>query len=510
MRFVQLALLAPLVGTSLAAPTTKRSNYSVKERHPVPARWSKKGAAPKDHNLNIQIGLTQQNQEVLEQHALEVSDPAHPRYGQHLSADEVHALVAPADESIALLQDWLVENGISSGKISPAKDWINVAIPVAKAEQLLDTVYSIFQHADSSTLVRAPEWSLPEHLHEHIEVVQPTTAFFRPGKQSSDLIKPSEDDSWHSVSWVKEHWHPGPSHLPYSDPRANVSGICNASFVTLECLRTLYGTIDYVPQVPEQNSIAITDFLTETVNRSDLHLYLESFRPEAARYAYEFPIIRINNGTDIQYNRTDGNGVEGDLDGDLVVGISYPTNFTAYNTGGEPPIDYDLGTPTNTNEAYVAWLNYVLAQQDLPNVISTSYGDDEQTVPYSYAVRACNGYKLLAARGISVLVSSGDSGVGPDGACYSNKDNSTYMFLPAFPTSCPWVTSVGGTANFTPEVAVSRFGSGGGFSNYFGRPAYQNSAVEGYLGKIGELYAGDYNSSGRAYPVSPALQPVDD
>ena len=28
------------------------------------------------------------------------------------------------------------------------------------------------------------------------------------------------------------------------------------------------------------------------------------------------------------------------------------------------------------------------------------------------------------------------------------------MFLPEFPTSCPWVTSVGGTKAFKPEVAV--------------------------------------------------------
>jgi tripeptidyl-peptidase I len=74
------------------------------------------------------------------------------------------------------------------------------------------------------------------------------------------------------------------------------------------------------------------------------------------------------------------------------------------------------------------------------------------------------------------------------------------MFLPAFPTSCPWVTSVGGTQGYLPEVAVSRFGSGAGFSNYFPQPSYQASAVSGYLSKIGSLYSGFYNASGRAYP----------
>jgi len=31
-----------------------------------------------------------------------------------------------------------------------------------------------------------------------------------------------------------------------------------------------------------------------------------------------------------------------------------------------------------------------LRDEDLPQVISNSYGDDEQSVPYQYAVRTCN------------------------------------------------------------------------------------------------------------------------
>jgi tripeptidyl-peptidase-1 len=172
---------------------------------------------------------------------------------------------------------------------------------------------------------------------------------------------------------------------------------------------------------------------------------------------------------------------------------------TAFLTGGSPPFIIDLNTPTDTNEPYLVWLSYVLAQKDLPYVISTSYGDDEQTVPYSYAKRACAGFAQLGARGISVLFSSGDDGVGADGTCVSNVDNST-MFIPEFPTSCPWVTSVGGTQGFEPEVAVQRFGSGAGFSNYFGAPSYQVKVVDAYVAGLDGLYDGLYNKSGRAYP----------
>lgn len=172
----------------------------------------------------------------------------------------------------------------------------------------------------------------------------------------------------------------------------------------------------------------------------------------------------------------------------------------SWSTGGSPPFLTDLLTTTDTNEPYLEWLNYVLAQDTLPQVISTSYGDDEQTVPYSYAKRVCDGFQQLGARGISVIFSSGDSGVGSDGACFSNSNTSQAALLPEFPTSCPWVTSVGGTKDFQPEVAVTRFASGAGFSNYFAKPAYQASAVNRYLGHIGDLHAGLYNRTGRAYP----------
>lgn len=47
--------------------------------------------------------------------------------------------------------------------------------------------------------------------------------------------------------------------------------------------------------------------------------------------------------------------------------------------------------------------------------------------------------------------------------------------------------------------------SSGGFSNYFSRAAYQTSAVEGFLQKLGNTYAGLYNTSGRGFPDVSAI-----
>jgi hypothetical protein len=105
-----------------------------------------------------------------------VSDPNHDRYGQHLSSEEVHELIKPSSEGLDLVNEWLIINGVDQFDYSPAKDWVNIYISVADAERLLDTEYSVFQHDDGSYLVRTPEWSLPSHLFDVVETVQPTNA----------------------------------------------------------------------------------------------------------------------------------------------------------------------------------------------------------------------------------------------------------------------------------------------------------------------------------------------
>ena len=60
------------------------------------------------------------------------------------------------------------------------------------------------------------------------------------------------------------------------------------------------------------------------------------------------------------------------------------------------------------------------------------------------------------------------------------------------------VTSVGATNGIFPETAADF--SGGGFSNYFPRPSYQDAQVNAFLSGLNDTYAGLYNATGRAYP----------
>jgi len=72
------------------------------------------------------------------------------------------------------------------------------------------------------------------------------------------------------------------------------------------------------------------------------------------------------------------------------------------------------------------------------------------------------------------------------------------MFVPSFPATCPFVTTVGETQGISRETAMQE--SGGGFSAYFPRPEYQQYPVQAYLNAWGSKYASYFEKSGRAFP----------
>ncbi|KAA1093930.1 hypothetical protein PGT21_003110 [Puccinia graminis f. sp. tritici] len=76
----------------------------------------------------------------------------------HLSDKEFAELSQPDDQSIE------------------AVDWISLEkVPLKKVEYMLDTSYSVYQHHDGEHLIRTEKYSLPRNLHQHIELIQPTT-----------------------------------------------------------------------------------------------------------------------------------------------------------------------------------------------------------------------------------------------------------------------------------------------------------------------------------------------
>lgn len=280
-----------------------------------------------------------------------------------------------------------------------------------------------------------------------------------------------------------------------------------------QCVVDLYN-ITYTPLDNLSNSsLAVAGFLEEYPGLSYIHEFLSAYSPRRNSTGftsdYNFTVVPINGGS----SENQGTGGEANLD--LVCTMPYvqPLDVTYYSTGGRGPYINDNGivvsdNSTSLNEPWVPFLEYLVSQETVPQVLSVSYTDDEQTIPLAYANRVCDLFMQLTSRGVSVLVASGDGGQSGTGGsalgCYANDGfkNKT-EFIPTFPASCPYVTSVGATASYS-TVAGADF-SAGGFSNYFARPTWQEDAASVYITALNGSHAGWYNASGRGIPDIAAI-----
>ncbi|RYP05868.1 hypothetical protein DL764_003511 [Monosporascus ibericus] len=462
-----------------------------------------------------------------------VSDPIHHRYGQHLTAREVHELTRPSAVSRRLVLEWLQLNcnyTEADFSTSPAGDWLYFTATISDLETLLQAEYFIYRHEKSDeATVRTTQWSVPAHLVDHVEIIEPTTAFFRPRAQSKyGAPLPAWEQAGRIPTYdelaEEDMFERGKIEVPSIDEisaKPTIKEACNRLTISPLCLRALYGTLGYEVKAPDQVKIGIVNFLGQSTNRSDVQLFLDAYRPDAAAggAAASFAVKLVAGATDeqgplsaAQLERREGS--EAALDAQVVLGTSWPLPLTTYNVGGRPPMRPIEAGAVNTNEPYLAWLAHVKAHDDVPSVISISYAEDEKTVPPEYARRVCAEFAQLGARGVSVLVASGDFGVGKEGHCFrrgeegeddgGSNSNRRPGFMPSFPASCPYVTAIGGTRFLEPEMvgfdARSGFSTGGGFSDLFSQPSYQRGAVRGYLERLGDEYAGLYNPAGRAYP----------
>ncbi|KAI1180076.1 peptidase S8/S53 domain-containing protein [Nemania sp. FL0916] len=457
---------------------------------------SRVGVPPDSQMMTLQIGLALDNTRFLEEKLKDLSTPSSPNYGKWLTKEEVDELFPPADGASAAVTSWLKSHGVEH--IDEQGYDVKFAAPVGTVDRLLNTTFAYYTIAGSRKL-RTTEYSVPEHIAPFVQLIHPTTFF---GQTQS-----------HRMPIDKEAG-------VLAEPKL-MEIIANAEnctkLITPSCIRAAYNIGDYVPDVSSGSRIGFGTFLNGSARLEDLHTYQNTYGiPEQ-----DFTSILINDGVDNQ--EREGNHAEANLDAQFQSAMSYPLPMVQFITGGSPPFVPSLSIPDaehNTNEPWLEYYTFLLnkSNEELPQVISNSYGDDEQSVPIEvrdkfssptifsithtqYAKRVCDMIGMIGLRGITVLESSGDTGIGAP--CLSNDGENRLEFTPGFPASCPFITAVGGTESWAPEVAW--IASSGGFSNYFERPWYQQDAVNKYLeehipGETKEYYEPYTNFSRRAIP----------
>ena len=386
----------------------------------------------------------------------------------------------PKPDTLELVYSWLSHHGLPSSSISIIRggSWLKLTdVPVSKANQLLGASYEIYRDvgANGSTILRTVGYGLPAVLHAHIKTVLPTTCF-----ASIDT---------HSVVAAA-----APANLKV-EPRNPAPVVSKEDEITPTRLRWLYNTFYYVPKATGQNVLAIAGWRGDYPSPADLTKFMLEFRQTTD---VDYTVERVNGGGYDPWHPSD----EANLDMQYTQVIAYPTPIIYYSTGRKGTFYTSTRQPTSDDQFY-AWLTYLLDQTNIPQTISSVSVVPENEIPLEYATTVCKLFLELAGRGVSVLFSSGNYGVGV-GDC---KDNSgKVQFNPTFPASCtygilsprqhyesagtshlphrpgfagPWVTGVGGTTGIVPEVAAHF--STGGFSIHFPRPDYQEVAIPLYV-----------------------------
>ena len=312
-------------------------------------------AIARDLTINFTVSITQQNLDKLVATAHAVSDPASPRYGSYLSQNEIDALTAPAAQDVGTVTAWLSSHG---AKYTLRHADAHVTTTVAVAERLLQTNFRGLISRSGQQLVRAGTYHLPSTVDAAV-----ATIF-----------------GLHGVP------------LPTVPPRFS-SVAATAVPVTPAVLASTYAVNQTVNR-NGPNIQAVSEFQNQLMAKKDLATFFKQLVPNAQpgdEKVFKFVGAPYQTGA----------GAEADLDIQYIMGAApgVKTEFWEY-----PSTDFCADLNTYTAQ--------ILSSADGPFVHSISYGwQGNLSVvgckPSDIAVVDANWAKL-AARGISILISSGD------------------------------------------------------------------------------------------------------
>eukprot|EP00927_Polykrikos_kofoidii_P055957 TRINITY_DN5013_c0_g1_i1.p1 TRINITY_DN5013_c0_g1~~TRINITY_DN5013_c0_g1_i1.p1 ORF type:complete len:587 (+),score=108.18 TRINITY_DN5013_c0_g1_i1:71-1831(+) len=407
----------------------------------------------------------------------EASTPGRPGYGKYLTMADLKERLPVAEGAGEAVVTLLAEHGVGKSKISlsASGDMLQAEMSSATARDMFSAEFNLYEHPSSKRrIVRsAVGYTLPAHIKKHVYLV-------------GNLVEFPEVRRLIQVEVPVENTNFG-----------NDCGWWCGGRTTPGVLAARYGF-----NLSENLDFTSTDTGMATAEFQGVYYDTRSFDYFQQKCGLKEKVqVDHQIGTNVEWHC---------LTGDPCIEALLDIEYAKAVSGG-------IALTNIFNHDY-SLLNWAMQVDNLgdggPSVHSISYGNDEvqqgEVAPSGMSgkefMEATNvQFAKLAARGVSVMVASGDQGVCGRSGCGRR-------FHPDFPASSPFVTAVGGT-DFAVKSVIGEeeawSSGGGGFSDEFDRPTWQRQAVEGYLAaasKAGNLPADSYfNRTGRAYPDVAAL-----
>ncbi|TVY41776.1 Aorsin [Lachnellula subtilissima] len=536
-------ILAALVVAVSASPISTTRHVVHESRSAPPSDWSKQGRLHATSAIPVRIGLAQRNLHRVDEFIDQVSHPFSNYYGKHWSAAQVAETFSPSPETVFAVKSWLHGFGIEPNRIrtSKSRNWIEFNATVGEAESLLKAEYHMYNHHAGHKHVACEEYSIPTHLMDHIDIITPTVHFDKkigaPRRVQTHERLPDPLSNLNRRDVQTSSGILG-SASDASNPKQG-NEVKNAlmtldncdTMITPPCLQALYNAPPG-KKAGKNNTLGIVEFTPQAFLQSDMDMWFKEFAPDVKQ---KTPNTNLIDGAIVQ-NTSESFSVNGEssLDLQYAMALIAPQQVTLYQVGdtvesgsfnnfldaidgsyctfeggGSKDSNVDGQYPDPQPGGFQGALN-------CGGSTSTNYSSNEADLTSKYVQRQCMEYMKLGLQGVSILYSSGDSGVaGNGGTCIDPQtgafnNGSTGKFNPSFPGTCPYVTSVGatqvlnGSSVRAPESACEKvIFSGGGFSNVFPMASYQKNTMSSFFAQNKIPYGAErFNNSQtvRGYP----------
>ena len=347
--------------------------------------------------------VRQQNMDKLTDVLHDVSNPASPNYGQHMSAEQVYAMTLNPVARDAIV-NYLHSNGASVTSEILSGDLITATATVSVWEKVLNTKFFTFHQmqpeGEIHQRVGAEMYSIPRELDSHLESVLNVVEM--PYHTSLPTTSRSR-----SYSLPGNRKGKGGFRTQETDP---------PGYLRPQEIRTFYNLNDvYGSAQSTQAAVAFGNNYFSPKSLANFQQYV-SFQPLQPALLF---------GGFVSDSPSDDSG-EGNLDVQYLIGISpgSPTTFWR-NSGG-----------------FNTFLNEVLNTPNPPLVLSMSYGSQESLTSAGTHKYVTTAAKKLGIIGVTLVVASGDDGaVGTDARSSPPKCD----YQPYFPASNPYFTGIGAT-----------------------------------------------------------------
>jgi subtilase family serine protease len=413
-----------------------------------------------------------------------VSDPASSSYRHFLTAAKYHASYDATDATVSRVTRWLKANHLKVTGVEKNHRYLTVTGTAARTQSAFSTTLNRYRRQGrmvqaNATPLKVPAAvapliltvsgldTTPRLMKHHAAPPSPGFVNARPCSISYGAVKASRQADFKTP-------------LPKFKGKVLPYAVCG---YTGRQLRSAYEGTAATSLDGAGVTVAITDAYASPTIAADAQQYAETHGDSSYTAGQLKQVVAKKFTNEDACGPSDWYGEE-TLDVEAVHAMAPAANIRYY--GAASCFDDDLLKTLST-----------VVDQNKAQLVSNSWGDTEANAPSDTVAAYEDVFLQGAMQGISFMFSSGDNG---------DELENTGIKQADYPTSDPFVTSVGGTSDaidadgkfqFQTGWGTQRYslaadgkswvtptflyGAGGGSSALFNQPAYQRGVVKGAL-----------------------------